>query len=94
MMRQNALMLTRVLHEFGLQPVKSLSTASETGCFTLDDPRKLVAHGLKRVKRGQRVKVVNLGNGKWRVDHPSTGASITRNIRDILGGKRQPAFRR
>lgn len=93
-MRQNMLMFTRVLYEFGIRPVKRLSTAQETHHFILDDPRKLFVHGLKGVKRGETVKVVNLGSGKWRVEHPATGAFITRNIRDILSGSRQPMFRR
>lgn len=93
-MRQNTLMFTRVLHEFGIRPVKRLPTAQETHHFILDDPRKLFVHGLKGVKRGETVQVVNLGNGKWRVAHPSTGHFITRNIRDILSGSRQPMFRR
>ena len=93
-MRQKALMFTRVLYEFGLRPGRRPSTALGTGGFTLDDPRKLLAHGLKGVKRGETVKVVNLGSGKWRVEHPATGAFITRNIRDILSTSRQPMFRR
>jgi hypothetical protein len=93
-MKQNALVLTRVLYEFGLRPGRRLSTAAATSGFTLDDPRKLHAHGLKGVKRGETVNVVNLGNGKWRVEHPATRAFITRNIRDILSTSRQPMFRR
>ena len=94
-MKENAFMFTRVLHEFGIRPVRRLSTVQETTHhFILDDPRKLGVHGLQGVKRGDTVEVVNLGNGKWRVSHPSTGHFITRNIRDILTRSRQPMFRR
>jgi hypothetical protein len=94
-MKENAFMFTRVLHAFGIQPVRKRSAVQETTYhFILDDPRKLGIHGLKGVKRGETLEVVNLGKGKWRVAHPSTGHSITRNIRDILAGGRRPMFQR
>ena len=91
-MKEDALTFTEVIQEFGIKRVKGPSTASEPSGLMVDEPIKLVAHGFKGDKRGDRVEVVNLGRGKWRVEHLSTGSSVTRNIGDILEGRRRPAF--
>lgn len=91
-MKKNALTFTQVLREFGIRRVKGSSTATVAGNLTVDDPMKLAAYGFRGVKRGDRVKVVNLGRGKWSVEHLSTGKSVTRNIGDILAARGGPAF--
>lgn len=91
-MKKDALTFTQVLREFGIRRIKGSSTETETGNLTVDDPMRLSAHGFRGAKRGDRVEVVNLGRGKWRVEHLSTGKSVTRNIGDILAGRRGPAF--
>lgn len=52
-------------------PKGSLITA------TVDDPSKLTSLGLKGVKKGDHVELMNLGNGKWNVKHLLTRNEIT-----------------
>jgi hypothetical protein len=91
-MKRDALIFMTVLEEFGIRRVRRLFAALHTSSLMVDDPRVLVAFGLRGVKRGDRVKVVNLGRGKWRVEHLSTGNSVTRNVREILGARKRSMF--
>ncbi len=54
--------------------------ATPKGTFitaTVDDPSKLSSLGLKGVKKGDGVELMNLGNGKWDVKHLLTRNEIT-----------------
>lgn len=54
--------------------------ATPKGSFitaTVDDPSKLSSLGLKGVKKGDRVELMNLGNGKWKVKHLLTRNEVT-----------------
>ena len=54
--------------------------ATPKGSFitaTVDDPSKLSSLGLKGVKKGDGVELMNLGNGKWNVKHLLTRNEIT-----------------
>lgn len=54
--------------------------ATPKGSFitaTVDDPSKLSSLGLKGVKRGDRVELLNLGDGKWKVKHLLTRNEVT-----------------
>ena len=54
--------------------------ATPKGSFitaTVDDPSKLSSLGLKGVKKGDRVELLNLGDGKWKVKHLLTRNEVT-----------------
>ncbi len=54
--------------------------ATPKGSFitaTVDDPSKLSSLGLKGVKKGDRVELMNLGNGKWKAKHLLTRNEVT-----------------
>jgi len=53
--------------------------ATPKGSFitaTVDDPSKLSSLGLKGVKKGDHVELMNLGNGKWNIKHLLTRNEI------------------
>lgn len=54
--------------------------ATPKGSFitaTVYDPSKLSSLGLKGVKKGDHVELLNLGNGKWKVKHLLTRNEVT-----------------
>ena len=57
-------------------------SATPKGSFitaTVDDPSKLSSLGLKGVKKGDSVELLNLGDGKWKVKHLLTRNEATYN---------------
>lgn len=91
-MKREAFILARVLEELGIFRPRRPSAAPHTAGLMVDDPRTLAAFGLRGVKRGDKVEVLHLGGGKWKVEHLLTGNSVTRNVREILDGRKKSVF--
>lgn len=77
----------RIANELGIGPAPYLETLPNLATMrngysfkaTANDPVKLAAHGLKGVKKGDKLNVVNLGRN-WKVKPPSRGNAVTIKI--------------
>lgn len=47
---------------------------------TVTNPEKLFTLGLYSVKKGDKIKMINLGNNQWRIKHYDSGLAITLSI--------------
>lgn len=62
--------------------------ATPKGTFVtaqVHDPSKLLSLGLSGVKKGDRVRLLNLGKGVWQVKHPSTRNEVTYYGKPVIG---------
>jgi hypothetical protein len=47
---------------------------------TVTHPEKLFTLGLYGVKKGDKIKMINLGNNQWRIKHYDSGLAITLSV--------------